>query len=256
MNNPDYSISTPENVDLHLELAGMGNRVLACMIDTIITYAMMGGIGVLCWLSVVVIGMANLPSEANSIALGFICLAAILVCFVVMFGYYIFFEGMWQGQTPGKKIAQIRVIDQNGQPVNWPSVFLRNIVRVFDMGVFFIGMIAMIIDKNERRLGDLAAGTLVIRERMPDLSTKDIIVAPSAKEGATTLDVGRVSPQEYDVLVSFLKRRQTMTRAQRPLVAKQLENHFRSKLSEPGSSLDNPEVFLERVYCAYQSRAD
>jgi len=256
MNNPDYSISTPENVDLHLELAGMGNRVLACAIDTIISYAMLGGIGVLCWLGVVVIGMANLPSQANSIAIGFVCLAGILVCFVVLFGYYIFFEGMWQGQTPGKKIAQIRVIEQNGQPVNWPSVFLRNIVRVFDMGLFFVGMIAMIIDKNERRFGDLAAGTLVIRERLPDLSTSDIIVSASAKEGAATLDVGRVSPQEYDLLVSFLKRRQKMARAQRPLVAKQLENHFRSKLGEPGNSSDNPEVFLERVYCAYQSRAD
>jgi uncharacterized RDD family membrane protein YckC len=260
MNQPDYSISTPENVDLHLELAGMGNRVLACLIDTLISYALMAGIGVLAWLGCMAVSLLNLPSQATSIADGIIILIALLTAFVVLFGYYILFEGIWQGQTPGKKVAQIRVIDQSGEPINWPSVIIRNLFRVVDMGILLIGLIVMLIDKNERRIGDLAAGTLVIRERLGELRTAEIPVSALAKESALTLDVGRVSPQEYELLVNFLRRRQSMVKTQRPVVAKQLEQHFRSKLDEPtsngGSSADNAEFFLERVYSAYQSRAE
>jgi uncharacterized RDD family membrane protein YckC len=256
MHSPDYSISTPENVDLHLELAGLGNRVLASLVDTLISYAMCAGLWILIWLGCSLVGMANLPAQAAAIACGIIIMIAMLLSFAILFGYYVFFEGTWQGQTPGKKFAQIRVIDQNGQPINWSAVWLRNLLRVIDLGFMFIGLITMVIDKNERRLGDLAAGTLVIKERLPDLSTASIVVSPASKENAAMLDVGRVTPQEYELLISFLKRRDKMAKSQRPLVARELEQHFRDKLAEPSNGNQNSEQFLEKIYTAYQSRAD
>ena len=256
MNSPDYSISTPENVDLHLELAGIGNRVLACLIDTVVTYTVCAALWLIVWLGCFLIGMSNNMSHTSAIACGVIVLVGMLASFVVIFFYYVIFEGFWQGQTPGKRAAQIRVIDQNGQPINWSQVWLRNFIRVFDMGLMLIGLIVMVIDKNERRIGDFAAGTLVIRERAPDFLIQNIVIPPAAKEASTTLDVGRVSPQEYDLLLSFLRRREKMALSQRPLVARELENHFRAKLDQPVTGNLNSELFLESVYCAYQARAE
>ncbi|HEY9783972.1 MAG TPA: RDD family protein [Candidatus Obscuribacterales bacterium] len=257
MSNPDYSISTPENVDLHLELAGLGNRILACLIDTILTYAIIGAIVFVAWLAFLAVQYSPLSGNVKGIAYGFILMVAMLVAFIVNFGYHIFFEGNWQGQTPGKKVAQIRVIEQNGQPVSWPAVIIRNLIRVFDEGAVLIGILSMIIDKNERRFGDLAAGTLVIRERAPELLTAvpKLDVKTGDMTSAALLDVGRVSPQEYEILVSFLRRRGQMSKSQRPLVAAKLSKHFEERLDEQVSEQDC-EQFLERIYTAYQSRAD
>lgn len=255
MHSPDYSISTPENVDLHIELAGMGNRVLACLIDTTITYAVIILLWLLAWGMCTLVGMGSLPVQATAFACGIILLITLLLSFTVLFFYYIVFEGFWQGQTPGKRVAQIRVIDQNGQPINWSAVWLRNFLRFVDMGLFFVGLIFMVIDKNERRMGDFAAGTLVIRERLPNLGI-EVSVSPAAKEGAMLLDVGRISPQEYELLTSFLKRREKMSKSERPLVARDLEEHFRNKLGEPPDAQHNSELFLEKIYTAYQSRAE
>lgn len=255
MEKPDYLISTPENVDLHLELAGLGNRALAVIIDTLATYALCIVVFLLAWLGTVLVAMGHLPPNAVAIVSSVIVLLAMLASFAIAFGYFIFFEGIWHGQTPGKKVTHIRVIDQTGQPINWGAAVLRNIIRVFDLGFLLIGLLFMAADKNERRLGDFAAGTLVVRERASDFRPVRTAVTDSTDDGAN-LDVGRINPQEYELLVTFLKRRTAMSRRQRPTVARQLEQHFREKLSEPADGIDKPEAFLEKVYNAYQSRAE
>jgi uncharacterized RDD family membrane protein YckC len=253
MPSPDYSISTPENVDLHLELAGLGNRILACLIDKLIIFSVLLVLVGTLWLIDIGAGMGGFGATTKNLVTALLLMFGILAAFALVFGYNIFFEGTWQGQTPGKKIVQIRVIDQSGQPVSWSAVFIRNVIRVLDENLVLIGLLSMIVDKNERRFGDLAAGTLVIRERLPELSTAKIVLQYPADQ-SDTLDVGRVTPQEYDLLVSFLKRRTRMAQSQRPIVAKQLEDHFRDKLEEPSKGQPS-EPFLEKVYSAYQSRA-
>lgn len=256
MPTPDYSISTPENVDLHLELAGMGNRVLACLIDTFLTFAAIALIFLAAWGAFTGIGMSPIPSHVKGIAYGFVLMVSLFVAFIVNFGYHMFFEGTWQGQTPGKRVAHIRVIEQNGQPVGWPAVIIRNLVRVFDQGVILVGLLSMIVDKNERRFGDLAAGTLVIRERASELTSKvaQLTTTPPSAH-PLVLDVGRITPEEYEILVSFLKRRTQMSRSHRPLVAKRLTEHFENRLGEQ-SQFTNGEAFLEQIYNDYQSRAE
>jgi uncharacterized RDD family membrane protein YckC len=174
MQSPDYSISTPENVDLHLELAGIGNRVLATLIDTLIAWTVIITIGLAFILVGFILDQTKVLSLPHNTLLMVTAMIAIFVAFVINFGYNIFFEGIWQGQTPGKKVARIRVIETNGQPVGWSGVCIRNLVRVLDTGLLLIGLLVMLIDRNERRIGDLAAGTLVIRERTTDLATSDI----------------------------------------------------------------------------------
>ena len=252
MPNPQYSISTPENVDLHLELAGFGNRVLACIIDTLFSAALNAliVIGLLVvWFS---LRHPLIVSGYTSSWSTYLLMIGTTLCFAIVFGYYAFFEGFWQGQTPGKRFADIRVIEQNGQPITWSSAIVRNLVRLVDQGVLLIGFFFMLVDKNERRLGDFAAGTIVIRERTPQVSTPLIALKPG--DTASSIDVGRITPDEYDLLTTFLKRRDKLSDS-RTIVARELEQHFKSKLGVEDSQ-DAPEQFLESVYTSYQSRAE
>jgi uncharacterized RDD family membrane protein YckC len=254
MPSSNYSISTPENVDLHLELAGFGNRILACLVDSLLSLAAILLVVALLALVNLVVSLSPLPSSSRNLVTGLSIMLGILTSFAILFGYYIFFEGIWQGQTPGKNLAHIRVIERNGQPVSWPAVLIRNFVRVLDQYVLLLGVICMIIDKNERRFGDIAAGTIVIKERLSEFSTQNIVLEFPVNQH-DTLDIGRVSPQEYDLLVSYLRRRQKISQTQRPIIAKQLEDHFRLKLSEPDPSEQSAEAFLERIFSLYQARA-
>lgn len=252
MQQPNYSISTPENVDLHLELAGIGNRVLAAMIDTAITYSVVLVIALAFWGATTLVGIIDIPDAARALSNGVLTMVAIFLVFIVTFGYFIFFEGTWQGQTPGKKLVSIRVIEANGQPVGWGGVLLRNLIRTLDTGLAFVGLIPMLIDKNEKRFGDYAAGTIVVRERKPDLLSDDLDVAETS--GTDLIDVGRLNPQEYALLVGFLKRRKKLANSQRPLIAEKLAAYMRNKLDHPSS--EPAETFLERIYSAYKARAE
>lgn len=254
MPSSDYSISTPENVDLHLELAGFGNRILACLVDNLLSFAAVLLVLAFLGLLNVAVGLSPLPSASRNLVTGLSLMLAILSTFAIFFGYYIFFEGTWQGQTPGKKLAHIRVIYRNGQPISWSAVFIRNLMRVLDQYILMLGVVSMIIDKSERRLGDLAAGTIVIRERSSEFSTQDVVLEFPVNQH-DTLDIGRITPQEYDLLVNYLRRREKISKSSRPLIAKQLEDHFREKLAEPEQSDQNSDAFLERIFTLYQTRA-
>lgn len=256
MSTPDYLISTPENVDLHLELAGIGNRVLAAVIDTAITYTVLLVMIVLCVFIGHGLEKLSLTQTVRAVLSVALLSLAILVAFAVTFGYHIYFEGVWRGQTPGKKAAGIRVVEQNGQPVGWSAVIIRNLIRVVDTGLALVGLVVILIDRNERRIGDLAAGTLVIRERgRPFGGDAKLPVTTAVLPDKTFVDVGRLSPAEYELLLSFLERRNKMSKSQRPLLAKKLDSYFRAKLEETVNG-EPPERFLETIYAAYNARAD
>jgi uncharacterized RDD family membrane protein YckC len=255
MTNPDYLISTPENVDLHLELAGMGNRIMAALVDRLLLGVVTLFIVIACVGGALAVDNMPLPTDTKTIVYYYLVGIGLLVLFVLNAGYFIFFEGMWHGQTPGKRVAQIRVIEANGQPVGWSSVFIRNLLRIVDEfpGVF-LGILPMLIDKNERRFGDLAAGTLVIRERLQSLSTTGLRLTQGPAVEAL-VDTGQISPDEYGVLVSYLKRRESLTPNQRDQLGRSMAARFRDKLNvlEDG---DTPEIFLEKLYVAYNKRAE
>lgn len=255
MNQPDYLISTPENVDLHLELAGLGNRIMAALLDHILIGAVSGMVIAVCIGIAVAIESMPVPTDSKTMVYYVLVGIGLLLLFIINFGYFIVFEGMWKGQTPGKKVANIRVIEANGQPVGWSSVFIRNILRMIDeIPGLYPGILPMIIDKNERRLGDLAAGTLVIRERLQSLSTSGLRVVGDL--GAEPLfDTGMISPDEYGLLVNFLKRRDSLSPNQRHKLATSLSTHFQEKLDMPNET-ESPERFIEKLYIAYNQRAE
>jgi len=257
MQQPDYSISTPENVDLHLEIAGLGNRLLAQLVDGLISVAVTLAVLLIGLILAVLVYSLPMALQTRNIWLAVIAMIAIFIVFILINCYFIFFEGFWQGQTPGKRVAEIRVIESNGQPLGWTGAIIRNLLRMVD-NVMLLGLVIMLFDKNERRIGDMAAGTIVIRERKTDISTTKLVLAEKVAPGNNLLDIGRVTPAEYDLVVDFLKRRESLAKSHRPLVAKKLAKYFQEKLTAPAEISANiaPETYLEQLYHSYQARAN
>lgn len=254
MQNPDYVISTPENVELHLEMAGLGNRILACLIDTLISYVAIalliaGALGV-CWY----LESMRLPWQQSTVLNIYVLSVTVISVFVILFGYFIYFEARWQGQTPGKRIMRIRVVDENGAPVGTSSVWIRNLVRNVDVGVFLVGLLFIMFDKKERRLGDFAGATLVIRERRMETFTVEASF-PDYQDFVRNVDAGRLSPEEYQIVASFLSRRSKLDKAARQSLAIDLKDYLAVKVGDARLNEQNPELFLEAVYFAYQERA-
>lgn len=254
MEKPDYLISTPENVDLHLELAGVGNRIWAAFIDIVLIYLSLLFVVIAAGIAAAVIEQVVPTRDSKSMIYMYLIAGVSLLCFGIYTCYFILFEKLWQGQTPGKRVAQIRVIEATGQPLNWAASIIRNLVRFVDTFIFMVGVVFMIFDKNERRLGDFLGGTLVIRERVPDLSSRSLRIQAEAPN-ASFVDAGQLTPDDYYLLVSFLRRRHQMNSQSRFTLAKQLEDYFRLKL-RPESQGESAEAFLEKVYLAYTSRAE
>ncbi len=171
-----HHVETPESVAFAYTVVGIGNRSLAALLDA----AILAVLNVL-----LVILMAGLFSylegpldtlrrtewmqdQADLVA-GLILALVIFLYFLLNMGYFILFEILWNGQTPGKRWAGIRVIRQGGRPVDFLSVAVRNLVRVVDFFPFgyLVGLVVMLVDSQARRLGDLAAGTLVVKDQAP-----------------------------------------------------------------------------------------
>jgi uncharacterized RDD family membrane protein YckC len=160
------TISTPEQVAFQYEMAGIGSRFVAALLDHLI----LGVTVLLIICAASTIGTMSLLSSVGSEDAGaglFLVLAILtLVIFLIIWGYFVVFETVWNGQTPGKRAGRLRVIRYNGQPIGAGEAMVRNLVRLVDFmpGFYGIGLLTMFIDKDARRLGDFAAGTIVIRE--------------------------------------------------------------------------------------------
>lgn len=156
------TISTPEQVAFQYEMAGIGSRFVASLLDHLILVTAL--ILINCAFYGLALG-AIMRSADESVV--YLVLAIItLVSFTLFWGYFVLFETIWNGQTPGKRAGRLRVIRRDGQPVRAGEVMIRNLVRLIDFlpGFYAIGLITMFINKDACRLGDLAAGTIVVRE--------------------------------------------------------------------------------------------
>jgi uncharacterized RDD family membrane protein YckC len=167
-------VSTPERVTFEYELAGLGSRFLAQAIDVVLLLL------VLIAFTIMAAATGSFASDSNLALLLFI-----LFSFLVVFGYFPVCEGIWSGQTLGKRALRIRVLGDNGAPVTVSQVAIRNLVRLVDfMPAFYgVGMITIFIQGGGKRLGDFAAGTVVARER-ERLKLKDLLAQAQARNAA------------------------------------------------------------------------
>ncbi|HEV7472838.1 MAG TPA: RDD family protein, partial [Pyrinomonadaceae bacterium] len=211
-------IETPERVPLHFALASIGNRFLACAIDhalQLLTIILMA-------LAFTVI--ANYSSLGNQVsdAPKWVKALLILILFLILSGYFAFFEWIWKGQTPGKRMLKLRVIREDGRPVTFWEAAVRNLLRVLDMQpapifpFYSLGLISVFISSTDQRLGDMAAGTVVVREREAEAPAfaqvfaspiSDPALRRSFKAVDFVADVNLLTQSEIEVVETFLRRR-------------------------------------------------
>lgn len=242
----DLDVRTPESIAFTYELAGLGSRFLAITLDLIIQIAL---------LLLLVYGFSLLPQAApvksSPAEQRFFENAAIalliFVIFVIFFGYFIIFEAVWNGQTPGKKMLGIRVVRDGGYPIDFSASLVRNLIRVGEwlVGFYGISAICALLSHENKRVGDLAAGTIVVRDARAMKSTDlfDALRKESNQAAAVTsvLDAG-----EREVVNRFLERRDSLMLAQRRTLAAQLAARFRPRIGAELGRLDD-EALLERL---------
>ena len=243
-------IDTPEQVHLEFVLAGIGSRFMAALLDTLIEV----GIGLVVSLIAVLVFAAS-PLTGSSPT--WILAILIFVVFLIMWGYYAIFETLWKGQTPGKRWAGIRVIKESGRPINAYEAIARNLVRFVDYlpGFYGVGVITMLLNHKNRRLGDLVAGTLVVHE------TSDREVAPffnigSANSNFIFPQAANLTLQEAELIEAFLVRRLDMTPAIRRENAERIAAMLSNRLaiSQEMRPAD-AEAFLELIVSEFRNRA-
>ena len=242
----DYIVETPEQIELAYDIAGIGSRCLAAIIDSaLIILAEVA-------LFLAVAQVASTLRFAESV---WLAIRATLG-FVIVWGYYIAFELTWNGQSPGKRLIGLRVVTEGGRPMTVLGSIIRNLIRIIDFLPLFygIGVIAMFIDGRARRLGDLAAGTLVVRERT-DVTLESLVagVAPNlpplSSDTADRIDVSLLTPDDYALLCDFLDQRRDLAPPVRRQLAMQLGEGLQVRLGLPP---DDPERLVERVVYACQ----
>lgn len=248
---------TPESVELEFTLAGIGNRALALLIDDLLLV-----VGLILFLIIWIIVSIQLADFwrailGDRVGLWWLAIASI-ISFSIYSGYFVFFETLWQGQTPGKRIAKIRVVRDNGRPIGLQQATLRALLRPFDE-ILFIGAFLIIFNRQEKRLGDLAAGTIVIQMQTTYATT--ITTSEQANSvGEQLLQTANLSamlPDDFAVIRLYLLRRNTMKSKARDSVSLRLAHQLLPILNlEHIPESITPDMFLEAVYLAYQESSN
>ena len=209
--SPDYrqhlEIETPEHVSLDLEIAGVGSRALAGVIDMVV-------LGATAFATVVCLGiLAGFGFTLGRVAPVLVVLGG----FAVWNGYFILFEGLRRGQTPGKRVAGIRVVMDTGHPVTFGAATARNLLRIADFlpPPYLAGLLLAAFHPRGKRLGDLVAGTIVVRDR-----PQERIGTPRESSGEESEpSVPELGDEDFRLLSQFAARHGELEPAARTRVA-------------------------------------
>ncbi|MEH2468196.1 RDD family protein [Nostoc sp.] len=250
------TFQTPESVELEFTLAGIGNRALALLIDyTILIVTLL--LFVLAW-SVLSTQLLNFVKDffTNGKNLGVWLLAIFfIIAFAIYISYFVFFETLWFGQTPGKRFAKIRVVRDDGRLIGLQQATLRALLRPFDE-TLFIGAFLIMLGPREKRLGDLAAGTIVIQAETPTASAT-LTISEQAKvlnqQLVEIADLSQLLPDDFAVIREYLQRRDAMSLKARASLSLKLAEQVQTIINlEKLPEAVTPDIFLEAIYLVYQ----
>jgi uncharacterized RDD family membrane protein YckC len=254
--NPIY-LQTPESVELEFNLAGIGNRAWALLIDYSILGLSLFGFWV-GWISLAIRFLEPLRIYFSDDKIGIWLLAiATLISYFTYTGYFVIFETLWYGQTPGKRIAKIRVIRDDGTPLTIFQATLRSLLRPVD-DLMFLGAFLIFFINREKRLGDLAAGTIVIEVASTSLTNKISISQQAQLESENLLyrvNLSQLTPDNFSSIKEYLQHRKLMQIPAKRQLTRKLAHQLLDilHLNEIPETL-SAEEFLEAVYLAYQKQ--
>jgi len=209
-------VSTPERVAFQFRLGGLGSRFIALSVDLLVQIVMIVvvytalfivGVGLSTLIDIIAGGKTTLGSAIANTLLAL----AIISLFLIQWGYFVFFEVRRGGQTPGKRLMHLRVVRDKGQPVRFFDSVIRNILRIVDAlpGTQMVGVVSILANKRNKRVGDLAAGTIVVREAS--------LPAPAHAAAAAAIE-----SDDAALIAEFLRRREQMSPAGRLETARTL----------------------------------
>lgn len=240
-------ITTPEHVPIRLEPAGAGSRFLAVLIDSLLITAISSAAGFLL--------LIVLPAGV-AVAL------LITINFLLTWGWHVFFETKKQGRTPGKRALRLRVIDARGLPVSLYQSLVRNIVRALDSAPAFygIGAIAVLLSPTRRRLGDMVADTLVIREAQP-LAYEGQLASDRRHNSLRTPRVlrlirNRISLAEREFLLTLCLRADRMSAAARYDLMQEVADEYRRRLGVEEESLSGENFVRDLTAVLFNPREE
>jgi uncharacterized RDD family membrane protein YckC len=239
-------VRTPESIAFSFELAGIGSRFLAVAIDIALQLAILA---LFLW-GLVLVGAHGSPSHVKaasgeerfwySVAQGVFA----FVVFAIFFGYFILFEALWNGQTPGKRALGLRVIRDGGYPLDFTASLVRNVVRIGELGfgLYAISGIVALLSSQNKRVGDFAAGTIVVRDSRMERPESSKGLAGEPDYASTAY----VSGEERGLIKRFLERRHSLEPERRSALAAQIAERIRPRLPTDMARLDD-ESLLERL---------
>ncbi len=267
----EFSIDTPEQVDLRLPLAGIGSRMLAMLVDSLVQ-----GAATLALLLILMLVAAALPplrgaaahaGGASEAAGKWVIAGMIVVQFLLIWGYFSLFEAFWNGQTPGKRLLRIRVLQDSGRPITLFESMSRNLLRIIDMlpTLYAVGLVTMLCNRENKRLGDLLAGTLVVHERdahaepfranatsiLTPVASMQVIQNARLSEGGELVPAdaaARLDAGDRRVIETFLARNLDLPMDVRHAMAVRIAEGMATKMGwSPEGFREHPERLLESL---------
>jgi len=267
------NIETPEQVDLRLPIAGIGSRFIAILVDSLIQIVaeIVMVLVVVIFISAAQRGRLNEMSDTTG---KWFVAAIVLFHFLLYWGYFALFEAFWNGQTPGKRLVKIRVIKDSGRQITLFEALARNLIRVVDVfppNLYLVGLITMLCNRQQKRLGDFVAGTIVVHER----TTEQPLLGHNSRSITATVyqqpqpefaqragafqppadAIARLRPEDLNVIESFLARSLDFDTSTRSVMAQRIATSMFAKMSIPLPPEQNPERALEAISYAMRSNS-
>jgi uncharacterized RDD family membrane protein YckC len=267
----EYTIATPENVTFDYQVAGIGSRLIGALIDTLAIVLLLFLLNILLAVALNAVSDSTAAPELGDDpgwVAGLVIAIYTLINFGLFWGYYFVFELGWQGQTPGKRLAGTRVVKLDGGGPGFLDVAIRNLVRLVDFMPFAyaLGFVVMFFNRNARRLGDFAAGTLVVRQpeavrletiarSAPRPAPGVLLTVPAAGTTPIIPTIRRLSGDEYQLVCVLLDR--GLRGQANPSLMLRLARALSVKLETPlpGPTEHDARRFLATVAEAYRQAA-
>jgi uncharacterized RDD family membrane protein YckC len=277
------NIETPEQVDLRFPIAGVGSRMIAVFLDMLIQIAVYLLLGLAAYITSSFDNIDNTMSHASNTMQKWLVAGFVLLNFILLVSYYIVLEAYWNGQTPGKRVMKLRVLKDSGRSITFFESLTRNLVRFVDYlpSFYVFGLICMLCNRQNKRLGDFAAGTIVVHERgqeQPFLAhnsrtftaatqgfagpaANDIGLMPKAREAwvasgdAVPADVvARLTPQDLHIIETFFSRALDLSIETRATLGARVAQTMCTKMQFPLPDGMPPERMLELIAVKMRSQ--
>jgi uncharacterized membrane protein SpoIIM required for sporulation/uncharacterized RDD family membrane protein YckC len=237
-----HGVETPEHVDVHFELAGVGSRMAAALLDLFLLWVSMIGLVIIySWLDFL-----------RGLAGGWASALVVLLLFLLFWGYFTLFEALNTGRTPGKQALGIRVVMDTGRPVTAGAAVVRNLVRLLDCYFpilpFVPALVMMFVNRSNKRLGDMAAGTIVVRDR-PTAWT----IGARTESEPEIIEAGppELSEEEFRLLDRFLGRLNELTPDVEFRIGRDLARRFEARIPRRTDDING---YLVDVFAAEQAK--